>query len=95
METPTAPIVAPPADDRLNEAAIQLQDAARARKCWSCGCLGHAIEAFNRATSETERPTLLAEAMASAKAHLLPKKYECLGCEVCYPAVALNAFGAT
>jgi tetrahydromethanopterin S-methyltransferase subunit A len=32
--------------------------------------------------------------MASATARLLPKKYECLGCDICYPAVALNALGA-
>jgi tetrahydromethanopterin S-methyltransferase subunit A len=32
--------------------------------------------------------------MASATDRLLPKKYECLGCDVCYPAVALNALGA-
>ena len=95
METSVAPVAAPPADDRLNEAAAQLREAADARKCWSCGCLGHALEAFDRAVPEAERPTLLVEAMASARARLLPKKYECLGCEVCYPAVALNALGAT
>jgi tetrahydromethanopterin S-methyltransferase subunit A len=32
--------------------------------------------------------------MASAKARLVPQRYECLGCEVCYPAVALDALGA-
>jgi tetrahydromethanopterin S-methyltransferase subunit A len=31
--------------------------------------------------------------MASATDRLLPKKYECLGCDICYPAVALNALG--
>ena len=95
METSVAPVATPPADGRLNEAATQLRQAADARKCWSCGCLGHALETFARAVPEAECPTLLVEAMASAKARLLPKKYECLGCEVCYPAVALNALGAT
>jgi tetrahydromethanopterin S-methyltransferase subunit A len=32
--------------------------------------------------------------MASATARLLPKKYECLGCDICYPAMALNALGS-
>ncbi len=95
METSVAPVTSPPEVDRLNEAAAELREAADARKCWSCGCLGHALEAFGRAVPEPERPTLLAEAMASARARLLPKKYECLGCEVCYPALALNALGAT
>ncbi|MGO9594927.1 MAG: DUF4346 domain-containing protein, partial [Steroidobacteraceae bacterium] len=34
------------------------------------------------------------DAMVSARAHQVPQRYECLGCEICYPAVALNALGA-
>ncbi len=95
METSVAPLVATLSHDRLNEAATQLRAAAGARKCWSCGCLHHALEAFDRAVPERQRPTPLREVMEDAKARLLPKKYECLGCEECYPAVALNALGAT
>ena len=29
-------------------------------------------------------------ALASAREHLLPQRYECLGCDICFPAVALN-----
>ncbi len=29
-------------------------------------------------------------ALATAREHLLPQRYECLGCDVCFPAVALN-----
>ena len=94
METSVAPVAATLSGDRLKEAATQLRAAADARKCWFCGCLRHALEAFDRAIPEPERPAILAEAMASATDRLLPKKYECLGCDVCYPAVALNALGA-
>jgi hypothetical protein len=94
METSVAPVAATLSGDRLNEAATQLRAAADARKCWSCGCFRHALEAFDRAIPEPERPAILAEAMASATDRLLPKKYECLGCDVCYPAVALNALVA-
>ena len=94
METSVAPVAAALSGDWLNEATKQLQAAADARKCWSCGCFRHALEAFDRAIPEPERPAILAEAMASATDRLLPKKYECLGCDVCYPAVALNALGA-
>jgi tetrahydromethanopterin S-methyltransferase subunit A len=31
--------------------------------------------------------------MVFARARLVPQRYECLGCDVCYPAVALNALG--
>ena len=94
METSVAPVAATLSGDRLNEAAAQLRAAADARKCWSCGCFRHALETFDRAIPEPERPAILAEAMASATDRLLPKKYECLGCDVCYPAVALNALVA-
>jgi tetrahydromethanopterin S-methyltransferase subunit A len=33
-------------------------------------------------------------ALADARSHLLPERYECLGCEVCFPAVALNDLAA-
>jgi tetrahydromethanopterin S-methyltransferase subunit A len=36
----------------------------------------------------------LSDAVAQAREHLLPQRYECLGCDVCFPAVALNAIGA-
>jgi tetrahydromethanopterin S-methyltransferase subunit A len=95
METSVAPVVATLSHDRLNQAATQLRAAADAKKCWPCGCLHHALEAFDRAVPRPERPTPLREVMEEAKARLLPKRYECLGCEECYPAVALNALGAT
>jgi tetrahydromethanopterin S-methyltransferase subunit A len=80
--------------DGLTEGAAQLQAAADAKKCWACGCLRHALDAIDRAVSEPSRPSALAHAMASVRARLVPQRYECLGCEVCYPAVALNALGA-
>ena len=81
------------ARDGLTEAAVQLQAAADARKCWACGCLRHALDAIDRALPGASRPASLAETMVSARARLVPQRYECLGCDVCYPAVALNALG--
>jgi tetrahydromethanopterin S-methyltransferase subunit A len=79
--------------DSLIEAATQIQAAADAKKCWACGCLRHALDAIDRGIPEPSQPSALVYAMASAKAHLVPQRYECLGCDVCYPAVALNALG--
>jgi tetrahydromethanopterin S-methyltransferase subunit A len=36
----------------------------------------------------------LASLLAQARGVFLPKKYDCLGCAVCYPAIAANAFAA-
>ena len=82
------------ASDGLAEAVSQLQAATDAKKCWACGCLRHALDALERAVPEGSRPVSLADAMVSARAHQVPQRYECLGCEICYPAVALNALGA-
>ena len=95
METSLEHVVSTPPVDRLTEAAAQLRTAAETKKCWACGCLHHALETIDRAVPETSRPMLLGEAMVSARACLVPQRYDCLGCEICYPAVALSALGET
>jgi tetrahydromethanopterin S-methyltransferase subunit A len=94
METSIEHVVESPANDRLSDAAFQLRAAAEAKKCWACGCLRHALDAIDRGVSEASRPMLLGDAMASARARLVPPRYDCLGCEVCYPAAALDALGS-
>lgn len=94
MDTPVEGAVEPTAaGGGLSEAAVQLHAAAAARKCWACGCLRHALDAIDRAVPAPSRPPALVEAVADAKARLAPQRYECLGCDVCYPAVALDALG--
>lgn len=68
----------------------QLAEAAEAKKCHGCGCLHKTVEALEG--TEAGRGEL-APALAEARRVFIPKKYECLGCEVCFPAIAANAFG--
>lgn len=68
----------------------QLAEAAAARKCHGCGCLHTTVEALEG--TEAGRGEL-APALAEARRVFSPKKYDCLGCEVCFPAIAANAFG--
>ena len=93
MGTSVESIAETRAGDGLNEAVSQLRTAAEARKCWACGCLRHALDATDRALPEASRPASLSDVIVSARARLVPQRYECLGCDVCYPAVALNALG--
>lgn len=68
----------------------QLAAATGARKCHGCGCLHKTVEALaTTAAGQGE----LAVALAQARAVFTPKEYDCLGCPVCYPAIAANAFG--
>jgi len=65
----------------------ELREAMAAKKCWRCGCFQdtvntlHASEAIN-----TSLHALLDEAAQLFEA----KRYDCLGCDVCWPAVAQN-----
>ena len=67
----------------------QLAEAVRARKCHGCGCLHSAVEALSK--TEIGRSDL-ATSLAEARGVFVPNEYDCLGCSVCYPAIAANAF---
>lgn len=67
----------------------QLAEAVAARKCHTCGCLHSTVQALS-GTEFGARD--LADSLAAARAVFAPKKYDCLGCSVCFPALAANAF---
>ena len=82
--------ILPPA---VEEAVAQLRHVAAAEKCWSCGCLHSSVSAIEGVFPTAERPPELDEAMMRASERLQPARYDCLGCRVCYPAIAMNALG--
>lgn len=65
----------------------QLEQATAAKKCHGCGCFQQTVSALFDA-----RVAELDDALAVARASFVEKTYDCLGCEVCFPAVAANAF---
>jgi tetrahydromethanopterin S-methyltransferase subunit A len=75
----------------IDEATAQMREAAAAKKCWRCGCLHSSLQAIEDAFPPAEHPAPLAEAVAAARARLSEVQYDCLGCAVCYPAIAINA----
>lgn len=76
-----------------DEAVRQLREAAAAKKCWRCGCLHSSLRALEKASPKSTRPEPLASAVELARSRLTSVKYDCLGCEVCWPALAINALG--
>ena len=66
----------------------QIEAAVAAPKCHSCGCLHSTVEAL----AARPEAAALSATFARARAVAVPKKYDCLGCAVCYPAIAANAF---
>lgn len=69
--------------------AEQLGEGIAAKKCHSCGCFQAAVAAFENTDAGRHD---LADVLTRARAVLVEKKYDCIGCEVCFPAVAENAF---
>jgi tetrahydromethanopterin S-methyltransferase subunit A len=79
---------------QLREAALaivreQFEQAVAATKCHGCGCMLHTVEALERATSKALE---MIPVLDTARRVMVPKKYDCLGCDICFPAVAANAF---
>jgi tetrahydromethanopterin S-methyltransferase subunit A len=73
------------------ESAQQLAEAAAAKKCWRCGCLHNSLTAIESAFPNGSAHAELKTVLSTAQERLVPVKYDCLGCEVCYPALAINA----
>jgi tetrahydromethanopterin S-methyltransferase subunit A len=75
----------------IREAVDQLHEASTAKKCWPCGCLHHGLASIEKAFPEGSRPAILDAAIRAARERLAEVRYDCLGCEICFPAVAINA----
>lgn len=66
----------------------ELRAAMAATKCHRCGCFQDAVLGLEKsAAMKALVPGLLEEARALFEA----RRYDCLGCETCWPAVASNA----
>jgi tetrahydromethanopterin S-methyltransferase subunit A len=67
----------------------QLAEAVAAPKCHKCGCLHKTVEDLSGTEAGKNE---LARILAEARSVFVPEEYDCLGCPVCYPATAANAF---
>lgn len=74
-------------------AVDSLRKAAGAKKCWSCGCLHSSLKTIREVLAGQSSSNELAAAVTDCENHLTAVKYDCLGCEECYPADAVNALG--
>ena len=75
----------------VQEAALQFNEAARAAKCWRCGCLHSSLRAIEEEHLTGKQLAVLNTALNAAREKLTDVEYDCLGCNVCYPALAVNA----
>ncbi len=84
-----SPVIKTPREAAVRTVSEKLGKATAATKCHACGCLRDTVDALARSTAAI--PELI-PVLDDARRVLAPKKYDCLGCNVCFPAVAANAF---
>lgn len=66
----------------------ELRSAMAATKCHRCGCFQDTVRTL---AGSPALPAALASQLVEASALFEPRRYDCLGCEVCWPALAANA----
>jgi tetrahydromethanopterin S-methyltransferase subunit A len=65
----------------------ELRQAMGAKKCWRCGCFQDTVNSLQGSAAIYDA---LGPLLDEAHALFEPKCYDCLGCEICWPAVAQN-----
>jgi len=65
----------------------ELRAAMAAKKCWRCGCFQDTVNTLRSSGVINDSLGML---LSEARHLFEPKRYDCLGCEVCWPAVAQN-----
>jgi len=71
----------------LNKVREELSVAMKAKKCWPCGCFQDTVKALEHSFIIS---TPLSDLLDKSRGLFEEKRYECLGCDVCWPANAIN-----
>lgn len=83
-------------NDREPLSAIQLElsNGMELPKCRKCGCMKETLEGLQSTlpSLKIENALELSDHIARWHKQMEPIKYACLGCEYCFPAVAMNIF---
>jgi len=72
---------------KLDQIKHELCQAMAAKKCWRCGCFQDTVNTLQTSTI-LSKP--LAPLLTEAQALFEETRYDCLGCDTCWPAVAQN-----
>ena len=80
-------------DDAHLIARAELQAGMDLTKCRQCGCMRETLETLgtSSASSVGAAEDKLSDQASAWLGQMMPIRYACLGCEHCFPAVALNA----
>lgn len=78
----------------MDKIQSQLRDGMELPKCRKCGCMKETLESLQTSLSsrQVEASSALLANIEQWLDQMEPIKYACLGCEYCFPAVAMNGF---
>ena len=78
----------------LEKIEKKLHDGMVLAKCRKCGCMKETLDSLSNSLKELDgiSGNAFSRSLSQWKSQMEPIKYACLGCEYCYPAVALNEF---
>lgn len=78
----------------LEKIEAELREGMALAKCRKCGCMKETLETLDKAVKNVEARSTngLEGNIASWQSEMEPIKYACLGCQYCFPAVAMNIF---
>ncbi|GBD92853.1 tetrahydromethanopterin S-methyltransferase subunit A [bacterium BMS3Abin05] len=78
----------------MDKIRSELREGMELAKCRKCGCMKETLESLRDSLSslQTKSHLDLAEDIDKWLNQMEQIKYSCLGCEYCYPAVAMNIF---
>jgi tetrahydromethanopterin S-methyltransferase subunit A len=78
--------------DALDRVRAALQEGMGLVKCQKCGCMEETLEVLRSGLPAVEVPAAreLVNLVEEWQRQLRPIQYACLGCEHCFPAVAMN-----
>lgn len=72
------------------EALSFLRESVDAKKCHHCGCFRSFLTAIDINFPEPQRPPEFNDLIKEGRKRLSDVRYDCFGCEVCYPPTVLN-----
>ena len=75
----------------LKKASALIEKAVASRKCLACGCFRQMLAILEQAAASKSLLDGLSEARQKARSLLVEQKYDCFGCEVCYPPLVFNS----
>ncbi len=77
----------------LDQAVTHLEKGIKFKKCWKCGCQQGTVKALEKQVRNLKREDreLIEPLLKKSRETFEPVQYDCLGCKICFPAVAANA----